>query len=261
MPAIEEQQRSIDAMKANLRAMKMNRGRINIDRKLNAITAAQKRRELVKDQVGRFLAGLCLACMWGIWEERRKVEAELVRLTEVRQGVGRFLEGLANLPVRRRELNISRFRNEFGGLEMDRNRKKFMDWLERQHPRLHREYKQSRLDRLEKETISAAVRYARHVAGEIIKAADVNEGERLTGEQSLDTLEMQVRRQHKFSPTEFRSDRRHADLVKARQEFMWLASKYTSHSLPDIGRYLGGMDHSTILHGIKKHEQRLREAT
>lgn len=42
-----------------------------------------------------------------------------------------------------------------------------------------------------------------------------------------------------------------------RQEAMWLARQYTSMSLPEIGRRLGGRDHTSIIHGERQHEKRL----
>jgi chromosomal replication initiation ATPase DnaA len=38
----------------------------------------------------------------------------------------------------------------------------------------------------------------------------------------------------------------------ARQIFFYVAHKYTRTSLKGIGRYLGGRDHSTVIHGVRK---------
>ena len=48
------------------------------------------------------------------------------------------------------------------------------------------------------------------------------------------------------------SPRRPKVLVDARQEAMWLCRKFTSRSLPDIGRSFGGRDHTTVIHAIRK---------
>ena len=40
----------------------------------------------------------------------------------------------------------------------------------------------------------------------------------------------------------------------ARHIFFWLSRKYTSHSLPQIGAFCGGRDHSTVCHGIRMVE-------
>lgn len=58
------------------------------------------------------------------------------------------------------------------------------------------------------------------------------------------------------------------DVSHPRQEAYWLASKQRRsddkrrHSLPQIGRFFGGRDHSTVIFGIRAHEKRMAsEAT
>ncbi len=48
------------------------------------------------------------------------------------------------------------------------------------------------------------------------------------------------------------SARRTAKLSLARFVVMYLARKLTLRSYPEIGLYLGGRDHSTIIHGVQK---------
>lgn len=62
-----------------------------------------------------------------------------------------------------------------------------------------------------------------------------------------------------ISPDELRSERRFASIVAARQVACWLMRKHTVLSLPQIGRALGGRDHSTILHAINRADH-LRES-
>ena len=52
------------------------------------------------------------------------------------------------------------------------------------------------------------------------------------------------------------SSRRARHIAWPRQEIMWRAANETAASLPMIGRMLGGRDHTTILHGIKRHQER-----
>ena len=42
-----------------------------------------------------------------------------------------------------------------------------------------------------------------------------------------------------------------------RQIVMYFAREMTSKSLPDIGRFLGGRDHTTIIHGIRAVQKRI----
>lgn len=53
------------------------------------------------------------------------------------------------------------------------------------------------------------------------------------------------------------SQRRSANVVLPRQVAMYLAKVVTGRSLPEIGRRIGGRDHTTVLHGIRKIEARV----
>lgn len=46
----------------------------------------------------------------------------------------------------------------------------------------------------------------------------------------------------------------------ARQYAMWRIRRETNRSLPEIGAFLGGRDHTTVLHGVRMHEKRAAEA-
>lgn len=50
------------------------------------------------------------------------------------------------------------------------------------------------------------------------------------------------------------STRRTQGLVAIRHELMWMVKNRTTWSLPEIGRRLGGRDHTTVLHGVRKHQ-------
>ena len=50
---------------------------------------------------------------------------------------------------------------------------------------------------------------------------------------------------------EFNSLSRERRIARPRQIFMFLARELTIRSLPEIGKSLGGMDHTTILHGVR----------
>ncbi len=51
-------------------------------------------------------------------------------------------------------------------------------------------------------------------------------------------------------------DRRSKPIVAARHLAYWRAARETGASLAAIGRVFGDRDHTTIIHGIRKHEQR-----
>jgi hypothetical protein len=48
------------------------------------------------------------------------------------------------------------------------------------------------------------------------------------------------------------SQRRAVHIVRPRQVAMLLAKRLTLHSYPEIGRRMGGRDHTTVMHAVKK---------
>jgi len=65
---------------------------------------------------------------------------------------------------------------------------------------------------------------------------------------------------HQVSMAELLSMRRSQFLCLARYEAFWRCREETTMSLPQIGYRFGGRDHTTVLHGIRRHEERMREA-
>lgn len=49
-------------------------------------------------------------------------------------------------------------------------------------------------------------------------------------------------------------------VARARHYAMWRMRRETRQSLPQIGAFLGGRDHTTVLYGVRKHAQRLAES-
>lgn len=53
------------------------------------------------------------------------------------------------------------------------------------------------------------------------------------------------------------SERRDVATVRARHCAMWRVKRETPWSLPSIGRSFGGRDHSSVIHGIRRHQARI----
>lgn len=70
-------------------------------------------------------------------------------------------------------------------------------------------------------------------------------------------IQQRVARQFRIPLLEMKSGRRRRDIVRPRQVAMYLSRRFTPRSLPEIGRYFGGRDHTTVIHAIKTI-QRLR---
>lgn len=59
---------------------------------------------------------------------------------------------------------------------------------------------------------------------------------------------------------DLKSKSRSKDLTFVRQVAMFLMKRMTDKSLRDIGAYLGGRDHSTVMHAIEKIEEHLQRS-
>lgn len=73
------------------------------------------------------------------------------------------------------------------------------------------------------------------------------------------TIAMEVSRIRGVALNDLLSDRRPVAIVRPRQEAMYLAKTMTPASLPAIGRRLGGRDHTTVLHGVRKISERIAD--
>ncbi len=52
---------------------------------------------------------------------------------------------------------------------------------------------------------------------------------------------------------------RRAAFIQARMLYYWVARNYTPNSFPDIGRFCGKRDHSTVLHGVSNVDRNFAE--
>lgn len=68
-----------------------------------------------------------------------------------------------------------------------------------------------------------------------------------------------VSARHRLNPLAVRGERRDRKLIVARQECFWLCRERLGFSYPKIARFFH-RDHTTILHGCRKHEQRMQQA-
>lgn len=84
------------------------------------------------------------------------------------------------------------------------------------------------------------------------------EGEVTPAPKTARGIARQVAAKHKIGVNEILSGRRSRYIVIARQETYWRCRNETTLSLPQIGRFLGGKDHTSVLHGIRQYEKRLK---
>ncbi len=74
---------------------------------------------------------------------------------------------------------------------------------------------------------------------------------------SMLEISKEVAKKHGFKTwRELTVRRRSKEYVIPRQEAMWRCCKETDQSLPAIGRFFGGFDHTTVMHACRAHEAR-----
>lgn len=69
---------------------------------------------------------------------------------------------------------------------------------------------------------------------------------------TIDLIQKKVAEDFKLSLLELKSKKRNKNIVLPRQIAMYLSRELTNFSLPQIGEYFGGMDHTTILYAYEK---------
>jgi chromosomal replication initiator protein len=71
-------------------------------------------------------------------------------------------------------------------------------------------------------------------------------------------IQYEICEKYGISQQELLSERRWNYVVKARQEGYWRAREETEASLPQIAAMFNRLDHTTVMHGIRRHEERIR---
>lgn len=69
---------------------------------------------------------------------------------------------------------------------------------------------------------------------------------------TIKDIQCAVAKHYGFTCMDMCSKRRTAALAKARHVAMYVVKSVTPRSLPEIGYYFGGRDHTTVLHGVRK---------
>jgi len=72
---------------------------------------------------------------------------------------------------------------------------------------------------------------------------------------TVEDIQKQVAAHYNIKVSDMHSARRSRSVARPRQVAMYLSKKFTTKSLPDIGRRFGGKDHTTVMHAVKKVEE------
>ena len=93
------------------------------------------------------------------------------------------------------------------------------------------------------------------LAQEVLKEMVREVGSRLT----IAAIQAHVAEHFRLSPEELQSNRRQRSVLYPRQVAMYLCRKLTDSSLPEIGRFFGRRNHTTVLHAVGKIERELAQ--
>jgi chromosomal replication initiator protein len=72
---------------------------------------------------------------------------------------------------------------------------------------------------------------------------------------SVDSIIRGVAGAFNVKVSDIKSNRKHNSIVLPRQICMYLLKKLTGMSFPEVGRVLGGKNHSTVIYGVKRVEE------
>lgn len=81
----------------------------------------------------------------------------------------------------------------------------------------------------------------------------------LPSQIAIHTIQRVVAQSYDIDPREMKSSRRGSTVSWPRQVAMYLTRELTPHSLPNIGRYFGNRDHTTVIHAIRKVESKMAD--
>lgn len=77
--------------------------------------------------------------------------------------------------------------------------------------------------------------------------------------QPMERIIAEVADKHGLTVLDLKSQRRSRMIVVARQEAMYRCRHETGQSLTSIARRFGGRDHTTVVHGVRRHAARIAE--
>ncbi len=86
------------------------------------------------------------------------------------------------------------------------------------------------------------------IAQEILKDSLTEEEQKI----SIEQIQRLVASYFNIKVSDLRAKRRNRSVARPRQIAMYLIRSLTPHSLPEIGDYFGGRDHTTVLHSFNK---------
>jgi chromosomal replication initiator protein len=92
------------------------------------------------------------------------------------------------------------------------------------------------------------------MAKEVLKDSFSEEEKKIT----IDIIQQKAAEYFHINLSDMRTKKRSRSIAYPRQVAMYLVRSLTDHSLPEIGEFFGGRDHTTVLHAIAKIEKEIQ---
>ena len=120
---------------------------------------------------------------------------------------------------------------------------------------------QARIERLERAAKWEAMKREAILAAEAVQATKDYLGDEpvFVQHRTYEQIERSACRVFGVTKVDIRSGRRGRELVFARQFVMYWAARLTRLSYPQMGRKMGGRDHTTCLHGKSSYVEKRKE--
>ena len=75
---------------------------------------------------------------------------------------------------------------------------------------------------------------------------------------TIDMIQQKVCEHYRIKVSDILSAKRTKEITKARHVAMLLCKELTTKSLPEIGRMFGGKDHATVIHAVRKIQEKMQ---
>ena len=73
---------------------------------------------------------------------------------------------------------------------------------------------------------------------------------------SIEDIQNKVSEYYQIRPADIRSNKRARQFSNPRQVAMYLCKRLTKHSFPEIGKQFGGRNHTTVMHAVRKVDEK-----
>lgn len=97
----------------------------------------------------------------------------------------------------------------------------------------------------------------RNLVARALRGHELEKAQKVMVVRSMAEIVAEVVAKHHITGAQIMGEGRARNVVTARHEAFWLCTQFTGCSLQQIGRFFGNRDHTTVLHGVRRHAARI----